>query len=266
MQPLEGPGEEDAADEPPAGYRLFDEAHVSEDDQSEDEDHCDAADQSDGEDEDFDSAQQTGEGSHAVAGTTTNTFPADEGFGSFVGGFDNDGFTDLPPDAFSSTTSTNFPETPAPRAAISGGPLSPDDVAIIRDTMAALDIRPPPWVQKMQQMQRIQLALQAAGPSAVPEDAAVAAANADPARMQEQWAAAARVAAGPGSHLLPASTLASASPLLPASGGANAGGVPMVPGLAPARKRVTGKQLAAERRRLREEQRAKAAQEPAAAS
>ena len=50
--------------------------------------------------------------------------------------------------------------------------MSEDEAVLIRETMAALNIQPPPWVRKMQHMQRIQEALQQAQPSLPPEVAA----------------------------------------------------------------------------------------------
>ena len=104
-----------------------------------------------------------------------------------------------------------------------------------------------------------QLALQGAGSSLPPDAAAAAAAAtaaAEPAAMQQQWAQQLQ-ARTPGAHLLPAAAIAGASPLAPSS-------LPptgLLPGAPQPRKRVTGKQIVAERRREREAARRQAAVE-----
>ena len=122
-------------------------------------------------------------------------------------------------------------------------------------------------------MQRIQSLLQgASAEAAVPpeaaaagSDAAAGAAGAGP-DTGALWAVQMQSRAGPGSHLLPAAAIHGASPLLPSSlppassglgggahGGAGGAGLPGLPGIAPPLRKVTGKQIVAQRRREREE-------------
>ncbi len=101
-------------------------------------------------------------------------------------------------------------------------PLAQEDVALIKEAMSTLEIAPPPWVRKMQHMQRIGEMQQA----------------------QKQGAEQPEQRGAPPSQLVPgivASLVPTAS--VPTS----------ISGVVAPRKKVTSKQLAAERRRAREQ-------------
>ena len=146
------------------------------------------------------------------------------------------------------------PEPPAPAPA-----MAASDVDVIKATMAALKIAPPPWVVKMQHIQRIramqgQLALSAAaagadGAAAEPPAAAAAALLPN---MEMQWEAEIRLRAPDAAHLLSGGAIAGAVPTI--------GGTDASPfGLPQPKKKVTGKQLVAERRKQREDEKKRAA-------
>ena len=160
-------------------------------------------------------------------------------------GFEDNSFSSLPAQAFgasssalpSSSGASDFGdfqagdsgwvaefEEEAPRMP----PLEEEEVTLIKNTMAELNIKPPAWVQKMQQVQRIQAALG----QGTNEDA-----------LNEQWRLEVQRTAGP--SILSDTTVLQASPLLAMP--AAAGGISGISGP----KRVTAKQLAAERRALR---------------
>ena len=116
-----------ADDADAAGYRLFDEA------QSPDGDFSDSDDE----------VQDTG----ATAEGDDAALPPPGTAEWVTGSFDEDDFSSLPPEAFVGVTTSwvaNFQEPPSPPAA-----LSTEEVDLIRETMASIDIRPPPWVVKM---------------------------------------------------------------------------------------------------------------------
>ena len=146
------------------------------------------------------------------------------------------------------------PEPPAPAPA-----MAASDVDVIKATMAALKIAPPPWVVKMQHIQRIramqeQLALSAAaagadGAAAEPPAAAAAALLPN---MEMQWEAEIRLRAPDAAHLLSGGAIAGAVPTI--------GGTDASPfGLPQPKKKVTGKQLVTERRKQREDEKKRAA-------
>ena len=141
------------------------------------------------------------------------------------------------------------------------------EVDLIKETMATLEITPPPWVRKMQQMARIQAMQQAAqhaaqlgggGGEAVAQltgvegDAAAqlsgggAAPTALPIAPAQHWAEQMQQRA-PHAHLLSTATISAASPL-PAALAPSA--TRSLSGVAGAR-RVTSRQLADERRKMR---------------
>ena len=145
------------------------------------------------------------------------------------------------------------PEPPAPAPA-----MAASDVDVIKATMAALKIAPPPWVVKMQHIQRIramqeQLALSAAAAgadgTAAPPAAAAAAMLPN---MEMQWEAEIRLRAPDAAHLLSGGAIAGA---VPTFGGPDASPF----GLPQPKKKVTGKQVVAERRKQREDEKRRAA-------
>lgn len=140
-------------------------------------------------------------------------------------------------------------------------PLPEEQVELIKQTMAALDIAPPPWVRRMQQLQKVQQ-MQAALQQALPAAAADGDVPAAPQfRPDEAWVQQMQQHAGamPGARLLSAATIAAASPFSPAEGGPGAGGAPTsLSGVPVGPKRVSAKQLAAERRKEREERKKRA--------
>ena len=159
-------------------------------------------------------------------------------------GFDDNSFATLPAHAFEASLpsssgasefgdfqdgestcawAADFEEEP-PRLP----PLEEEEVTLIKETMKSLNIRPPAWVQRMQQVQRIQAALGK---------------DADQASLNEAWRLQVQQTAGPG--VLPEATVLQASPLLAMPAAASSIGGVAGP------KRVTAKQLAAERRALR---------------
>lgn len=199
--------------------------------------------------------------------------PTDCGFGS--DGFADDGFACASPDTISGFVDavaaadaaepaffadfSDFQSAPAPPPPVPV--LTSTEVDVIKATMATLDIAPPPWVRKMQQVQRIramqaQAEASAAGSEVSSGGGPSAVAGAAP--MAHQWAAEVQ---------LRASSWAPEAASLLSSGSSLAGAVPTAAGpagtlsgvLAP--KKVTGKQLAAERRLLREQAKRKAAEE-----
>jgi hypothetical protein len=179
--------------------------------------------------------------------------------------------------------------TPA-QAGPAAAPLAASDVKLIKETMAALIITPPPWIRKMEQLRAVQQAqaalaagwAAAAGSScgASVEGSAPGNASVDVSRHWEvQVSARAGELLPDAKHLLTGDTIAKASPFRPvgpaagadaAEQGASSAGVGGMPsGLAQfmavpvARKKVTGRQLAAERRKEREERSRKQAAEAA---
>jgi hypothetical protein len=248
---------------------------------------------------------QTGAGEAAVptSEASSASLPSEACGGWRQGTFDfddTDDFSSLPPEAFIGAEyatagagadsgagadagsfadfAANFAEPPggefaAPAQAASQAsaaePLSAEEVSLIRETMASLEITPPPWVRKMIMMQRINATLAAStsdggsgsetgGESGSSAPMLPTAGGMIPDGLWEQQMAQ-RMPTG---VRLPSGTLAGSSPLdapLPMSAGLS--GV-----LAPPRRRVSARQLAAERRRLREEEkkrRAAAAGAPA---
>ena len=182
------------------------------------------------------------------ASQTAEIVADDTDFGDFAS------FESASTDNFESFTAS-FPEPPPQPQQ-----LNDDEVALIKNTMAGLHIAPPPWVRKMQQVSAIRQAL--AGSSQAP----VADAAGSSAALDSQWAALAAQRSGPGGHLLTEATLTQASPLAAAGGAPTIGGMPgSLSGIAAAPKRVTAKQLAAERRALKAEK-AKQEKERAAAA
>lgn len=161
-------------------------------------------------------------------------------------GFEDNSFASLPAHAFAAYSSSAVPSSSGAsefgdfQAADSGWvadfeeeaprmpPLEEEEVTLIKNTMASLNIRPPAWVQKMQQVQRIQAALGQ---------------EADQEMLNEQWRLQVQQTAGP-SALSDAAVL-QASPLLAMPAASSS-----ITGIA-GPKRVTAKQLAAERRALR---------------
>ena len=127
-----------------------------------------------------------------------------------------------------------FADDPASRHAA----LDDESVALIKATMGALHIAPPPWVRKMQHVQRIQQQL---GSSAA---ASTGDGDAEVGALDSQWAAHVQQRTGPGGVFLSDAAVAQASPMLAMPAAAGLSGVS-------APKRVTAKQLAAERRALR---------------
>ena len=140
-----------------------------------------------------------------------------------------------------------------------------------KETMAAVEITPPPWVRKMQQVQAIRMHLSQQQPPEAPppaanndESEATAAASSSSAAaapiMAAEWAHHLQARLPTGGHGLPAATLVDSSPLMapPASASTTPLGLSgslAAMGLGARKKRVTGKQLVAENRRLREEAR-----------
>jgi len=140
--------------------------------------------------------------------------------GAFDGGFDDDpwpeGIDEQPPGGEAEWVA-DF--------GLDDAQLAPEEVATIKETMAALDIIPPPWVRKMQHAQRVQQMIGAGQGVAPPQQICA-----------------------PGGQLLPSHILADAAPRpgLPAGLGELAGlGIGSKP------KRVSSRQLAAERRKGR---------------
>ncbi|KAL1526751.1 hypothetical protein AB1Y20_015447 [Prymnesium parvum] len=139
-------------------------------------------------------------------------------------------------------------------------PLPQEHVELIKATMATLQIAPPPWVRKMQQLQRIQLMQQQmqqltaqegqpAGPLVLPDGA-----RASSLAVAEQAWAQHLQQRTPGGHLLSQETIADASPLalpLDATTGALSTPVGLASGMPGMRRKITSKQLAAERRKAR---------------
>mmetsp|Transcript_37475 Transcript_37475/g.121875 ORF Transcript_37475/g.121875 Transcript_37475/m.121875 type:complete len:245 (-) Transcript_37475:232-966(-) len=179
----------------------------------------------------------------ATAPVVTDSGGGDVEFGNFEGGFGG---------------SDSFGAAPSPRLAAS-------DVELIKSAMAALDIQPPPWIRKMQHLQAVQRA-----------QTAVAAACGEEAPPETPLGAASEVHFAHRAHeLLPHAnlsrgTLAAASPFAAASAAAGSsaaecaglaasGPAANLAGLPARRKKVTGRELAAERRREREVRRAAAA-------
>ena len=303
------------------GYQLWDDSTPAapdddDDDNDNDDDNDDDAngDALSGGDEDMQTGaeDEEGNGSFHGDGTTTSatTTISDEAvpspshefptFGSAAAGsfsafdntdtgnwsqgtFDDDGFADLPAEAFVSAPPAtagensdwaNFDDVPVPPAATA---LSQDQVLLIKNTMAAVDITPPPWVRKMQQVQAIQMHLEQQQQHQVPSEAS----GSDPptaaslsGALTAEWAHQlhSRLQAPGGGHRLPAATLVGSSPLLatPTSGAASVSSLPVAAPAVPQhgltgafaalgplgsarKKKVTGKQLVAENRRLREE-------------
>jgi hypothetical protein len=177
-------------------------------------------------------------------------------------GFEEDGFASWPEASFAAAPATpdaadevdDFGDFHAalPAAEDDERPVQPrlgeEEVALIKSTMASLTITPPPWVRKMQHVNRIQQVLGqggAASASDTPDEGVGGA-------LASQWATHVQQCAGPGGTLLDSATVAKASPLLamPTTVGAtNLSGVA-------APKRVSARQLAAERRALRAERKA----------
>jgi len=103
--------------------------------------------------------------SHAASGTqTAAATPAEDEFGGFCGAAEDAFGATSGSFAVSVTTSfvADFGEafgaeaapSGAPAGAGNGGPpLAASDVALIKETMAALVITPPPWIRKMAQLQ-----------------------------------------------------------------------------------------------------------------
>jgi len=209
----------------------------------------------------------------ATAPVVTDSGGGDVEFGNFEGGFGG---------------SDSFGAAPSPRLAAS-------DVELIKSAMAALDIQPPPWIRKMQHLQAgarrgtaaLSLTLP---PSSSPSarrgmrvaqavqraQTAVAAACGEEAPPETPLGAASEVHFAHRAHeLLPHAnlsrgTLAAASPFAAASAAAGSsaaecaglaasGPAANLAGLPARRKKVTGRELAAERRREREVRRAAAA-------
>lgn len=160
------------------------------------------------------------------------------------GSFDDDGFSHLSAEAFVGVPSAaatcsdgwtaDFEAVPSVSK-----PLSDEEVRLIRGAMATLDIQPPPWVRKMQHMQRIQQTLQQAEPSLPPEVAAAAAGMTNP---EVAWVEHVQQR---GCHALPVATLAHASPL-----GIQPAGLP---GMGRPHRKLTGRQVVANRRKERED-------------
>ena len=126
-------------------------------------------------------------------------------------------------------------------------------VKLIKETMASIHITPPPWVRKMQQVQKIQQALGGVhGERQAQQQAQQQQQQAQqPADLlAAQWAAQVQERT-PCSHLLDGDTVAQASPLTMAP-------VAMPSGMV-APRRVSAKALAAERRALREKAKAERA-------
>lgn len=175
-------------------------------------------------------------------------------------------------------------------------PLAASDVALIKETMAALTIIPPPWIRKMEQLRAVQQA-QAAFAAGVGGSAAAAACAASVeggapgmagVDVSHHWEVQVSARAGQllpdAKHLLTGDTIANASPFLPVgsggrtdaeergarSAGAGGGDVPgahtQFMAVPVARKKVTGRQLAAERRKDREERKRRQAAEAAGAT
>ena len=120
-----------------------------------------------------------------------------------------------------------------------------EEVAIIKGTMASLDIAPPPWVRKMQHMQQIQrMQQQLQQPTQADDDVQTA-------QQQQLWSQQVHQRT-PGSHFLPTDVVKDSTPLPPPS----SHGMPGVAGFAglgitPGPKRVSSRHLAAERRKAR---------------
>jgi len=183
---------------------------------------------------------------------------------------DDDGFCDLPAEAFVGGGQRSGGEEgdggwvadfgdAAPVPSNSGvAALTEEEVDIIRQTMAGVTITPPPWVIKMMHVQRVQHALQQASAALPPELQAEVAAAAN-VNTEQQWAQQLQDRT-PGGGMLAPSTLLSSMPELAAPSpialmpAAAAHGQPM--GVLPIpRRRITGRQLVAERRKQREEAR-----------
>ena len=130
-------------------------------------------------------------------------------------------------------------------------PMSESDVDLIKETMSALEIRPPEWVRRMQLLQRTNATLQALQEKAgapggwgAAEGGAVE--GVAPPPLDSHWEAHAGFALGEGRHELSAETLRKASPFL----GAVLPGAPIGP--PSVRPKITGRQIVAERRKVRE--------------
>lgn len=126
-------------------------------------------------------------------------------------------------------------------------PLESEEVATIKQAMAALDIVPPPWVRKMQHLQKIQQLQQQQAHVSEVEQAEQQWCESE-SRLRAHWAQQMQERAGAfnGSYLLTGATIANSSPLLPGAVlGANS-----LSGVRAGRK-VSSHQLAAERRKNR---------------
>ena len=206
--------------------------------------------------------------------------------GGFEGGFEDDDWADAAESfvaASSGGCGSKGGGVPAPQAGAAWEadfeepvtcdtpPLPEEQVELIKQAMAALDIAPPPWVRRMQQLQKVQqmqAALQQTMPAEAAADgdggvpAAAAAAAAPQFRPDEAWVQQMQQHAGvmPGARLLSTATIAAASPFAPADGGVPGSGAPTsLSGVPVGPKRVSAKQLAAERRKEREERKKRAA-------
>ena len=136
-----------------------------------------------------------------------------------------------------------------------------DRVDLIKSTMASLQIKPPPWVRKMQQVQRIQQLMAHGAPATSSGDGGEGEASSG---LSAQWAAHVQHSAGPGGLLLTPDAVANASPLLAMPAASTSAAASSLSGVSGAPKRVSAKQLAAERRALRAQ--AKAERDAAAAA
>ena len=168
-------------------------------------------------------------------------------------GFNDDGFSSMPASAFADMTvddddfgefnaATDEDATPWAPFGVepAKAPLEAAEISLIKSTMASLDITPPPWVRKMQHVERIKQMI-AAGATDCSADGGAAS-----SQLNAQWAAHVQQASGPGGALISQEAMINASPLLamPAASGSISG--------VSAPRRVSAKQLAAERRALRE--------------
>lgn len=198
------------------------------------------------------SAGETAEWISFAPTTDAAALQAEEGFAAFedeFGTFEGDSSAFSDPAEFGA-----FASSPCGSASR----LADTDVALIKKTMAALDIAPPPWIRQMVALKTAQLAqaqLAASRGEAPPELTNLS------GHWQAHVAARAEQVLPEASVVLSSATLAAASPFLPgtAHAGAEGHGVSVLGGLPLARKRVTAKQLAVERRREREEQQREAA-------